>query len=168
MFKKLILAIAVVLPLSAFAQKFGTVNAGEVLEAMPEATALQAQIKEASEKYQAEFDKLNEELQRKYADFQNIQNDANTPESIKERRMQEIQEYQQKIDQFRVTAQKDLARQQEQGLAPITTKFNEAVKSVGVEGGYTFIFPYDPSLVLYQGTDVVDVTPAVRTKLGLK
>ncbi len=168
MFKKLILAIAVVLPLSAFAQKFGTVKAEEVLEAMPEYTALSSQIEEASKKYEAEYTKLNDEVNKLYADFQTIQNDPATPETIKERRMQEIQEHSQKIQQFLQTAQQDLARQREQGLAPITSKFNEAVKSVGQEGGYTMILPYDPGFILYQGADVVDITPAVRTKLGLK
>ncbi len=168
MFKKLILSIAVVLPLSAFAQKFGTVKAEEVLEAMPEYTALSSQIEEASKKYEAEYTKLNDEVNKLYADFQTIQNDPATPETIKERRMQEIQERSQKIQQFLQTAQQDLARQREQGLAPITSKFNEAVKSVGQEGGYTMILPYDPGFILYQGADVVDITPAVRTKLGLK
>lgn len=168
MFKKLILAIAVVLPLSAFAQKFGTVKAEEVLEAMPEYTALSSQIEEASKKYEAEYTKLNDEVNKLYADFQTIQNDPATHETIKERRMQEIQERSQKIQQFLQTAQQDLARQREQGLAPITSKFNEAVKSVGQEGGYTMILPYDPGFILYQGADVVDITPAVRTKLGLK
>ncbi|MDE6333929.1 MAG: OmpH family outer membrane protein [Muribaculaceae bacterium] len=167
MFKKLILALAVVLPLSAFAQKFGTVKAEEVLEAMPEYTALTTQISEASKKYEAEYTKLNDEVNKLYADFQTIQNDPSTPDTIKERRMQEIQERSQKIQQFLETAQQDLARQREQGLAPITTKFNDAVKAVGQEGGYTMILPYDPGFILYQGADVVDITPAVRTKLGL-
>jgi len=167
MFKKFILALAVALPMSAFAQKFGTVNAAEVLEAMPEAKALTTQIEEASKKYEAEYQKLVEEVQKLYADFQAIQNDASTPETIKERRMQEIQERQQKLEQFRATAQQDLQRQNEQGLLPITNKFNDAVKAVGQEGGFTFIFPNEPGLILFQGSDVVDVTPTVKTKLGL-
>lgn len=167
MFKKFILALAVVLPLSAFAQKFGTVNAGEVLEAMPEAKALTTQIEEASKKYEAEYQKLYDEMQKLFNDFQTIQNDPNTPDTIKERRMQEIQDRQQKIEQFRTTAQQDLARQHEQGLMPITAKFNDAVKAVGQEGSYTFIFPNEPGLILYQGAEVVDVTPAVKAKLGL-
>ena len=82
--------------------------------------------------------------------------------------MQEIQDKANKVEQFRQTATQDLQRQQEQLMAPIQSKINDAVKAVGAEGGYTFIFPSEPSLILYQGTDVTDVTAAVKAKLGLK
>ncbi len=168
MLKKLFLALALVLPMSIFAQKFGTVNTDNLVQAMPETTAARDQIAEASKKYENEFQKLNEELNKLYTDFQAIQNDASTPETIKERRMQEIQERAQKVEQFRNTATQDLQRQNEQLMQPIITKVTEAIKSVGVEGGFTFIFPADPALVMYQGTDVIDVTPLVKTKLGIK
>ena len=48
------------------------------------------------------------------------------------------------------------------------TKLTDAVKSVGAEGGFTFIMPNEQALLLYKGNDVVDVTPQVRAKLGLK
>lgn len=168
MLKKLILVIAMVLPMSIFAQKFGTVDTDAIMQAMPETTKARDQIAEASKKYENEFQKLNEELNKLYTDFQAIQNDANTPETIKERRMQEIQDRAQKVEQFRNTATQDLQRQQEQLMQPILAKVTEAIKSVGAEGTFTFIFPNEPSLLLYQGKDVVDVTPLVKTKLGLK
>lgn len=168
MLKKLLLVVALALPVSLFAQKFGTVNSEEILRAMPETTAAQQQLDEATKKYEAEFQKLTDELNKLYTDFQGIQNDANTPETIKERRMQEIQERGQKVEQFRQQATQDLQRQNEQLMAPIAQKINEAIKSVGQEGSFTFIFPGEPSLILYQGTDVIDVTPLVKTKLGLK
>ena len=147
MFKKLLLALAVALPMSAMAQKFGTVNIDEVGAAMPEAAAMQNQMAETAKKYE-EMDK-----------------DPAVTETMKELKMQEIQERAQKIEQFRQTATQDLQRQQEQLMAPIQQKLMDAIKSVGAEGGFTFIFPTD--LGLYQGTDVVDVTPLVRAKLGI-
>lgn len=82
--------------------------------------------------------------------------------------MQEIQDRAGKVEQFRQTATQDLQRQQEQLMAPIQSKINEAVKTVGKEGSFTFIFPEEPALILYQGADVTDVTALVKTKLGLK
>ncbi|MDE6197613.1 MAG: OmpH family outer membrane protein [Muribaculaceae bacterium] len=167
MFKKILLAVVLALPLSAVAQKFGVVDLETIFQAMPEATAMQNQVTETSKKYEEEFAKLQEEFNKLYTEFQNIQNDANTPESIKERRIQEIQERSAKLDQFRNTAQQDLARLHETLMAPITAKMTDAVKAVGAEGSFTFIFPNEPTLLLYSGADVVDVTPLVRTKLGL-
>lgn len=168
MLKKILLALVVALPLSAAAQKFGTVRIDEVFSAMPETTEMQNQLNEASKKYEAEFQKLQEELNKLYTDYQGIQNDPNTPETIKERRMQEIQDRATKVEQFRQTASQDLQRQQEQLLAPIQAKFNDAVKAVGQEGNFTFILPMDAGLILYQGSDVIDVTALVKTKLGIK
>ena len=76
--------------------------------------------------------------------------------------MQEIQDKGQKVEQFRQQATQDLQRQNEQLMAPILQKITEAIKSVGQEGSFTFIFPNEPSLLLYQGTDVTDVTPSSR------
>ena len=82
--------------------------------------------------------------------------------------MQEIQEKAQKVDQFRNTAMQAVQQATEARMAPIQQKLMEAVKSVGVEGSYTFIFPNEPAMIHYVGTDVTDVTPLVRTKLGLQ
>ena len=167
MIKKILLAIAIIFPMSALAQKFGVVEIETGFKAKPEYAAMETQLSDASKKYEDEFQKLRTELDKLYADFQAIADDANTPQSIKERRMQEIQERENKINQFRQTASQDLSRLQEQLIAPIQQKFVEAIKAVGQEGNYTFIFPNEQNLLLYQGADVINVTTAVKTKLGL-
>jgi outer membrane protein len=167
MIKKIILAILIALPFSTFAQKFGVVDVNKVFTSMPEATAMQQQLTDASKKYEDEFAKLREEFEKLYTEYQTIANDANTPESIKERRVQELQERDAKITQFRETAQQDLSRLNEQLAAPIQQKITDAVSAVGQENGYTFIFPNEQSLLLYKGTDVVDVTSLVLKKLGI-
>ena len=166
MFKKILLAVAVALPLSAMAQKFGTVDLESVFDAMPETAAMTTQLQETSKKYEDEYAKLQEEVNKLYAEFQSIQNDTNTPESIKERRLQEVQDRYAKVQQFRETAQQDLARLEQQLSAPIQQKLMDAIKTVGAEGSFTFIMPAGGTL-LYSGSDVVDVTPQVRTKLGI-
>ncbi|MGM9860347.1 MAG: OmpH family outer membrane protein [Muribaculaceae bacterium] len=168
MLKKIILALLVALPMSAAAQKFGTVDINSIIETMPEVADLQRQITEATQKYEAEFQKLVEEVNKLYTEYQQIAEDPATPQTIKDRRIQEITDRQQKVEQFRTTATQDLQRQQEQLMAPIQARMNDAIKAVGQEGGYTFIFPNEPSLILYQGVDVVDVTPAVKAKLGIQ
>ncbi|MDE5684568.1 MAG: OmpH family outer membrane protein [Muribaculaceae bacterium] len=165
MFKKILLAIAVALPMSAMAQKFGVVDIEAVFTAMPETTAMQTQLQETSKKYEDEFMKLQEEVNKLYADFQTIQEDANTPASIKARRLQEVQDRYAKVQQFRETAQQDLAKLEQQLSTPIQQKLTDAIKAVGAEGGYTFIMPNE-GLLLYTGSDVTDVTSQVRTKLG--
>ncbi len=166
MLKKIlaIAAVALALPVIAVAQKFGTVDVNAIFTAMPETTAAQNQLQEASKKYEGEFTKLQEEINKKIQEYQGLAKD--TPESIKERRQQEIQELGQKVDTFRNTASQDLERQQQQLMAPIQQKLSDAIKAVGQEGGYTFIF--ENGIPVFVGSDVTDVTTAVKAKLGLK
>lgn len=166
MFKKLILVLAVIMPLSVFAQKFASVNIEEVIAAMPESKAADAQIAEASKKYEAEFQKVQEELQKLYTDFQAIQNDPNTPDTIKERRMQEIQEKANKSDQFRQNAYQELQQLNDQLMAPIQQKLTEAINAVGQEGNFTAVVALGQ--FLYQGPEIIDATPLVKAKLGIQ
>ncbi len=166
MIKKILLAVAVAFPMLAMAQspKFGTINTQVVIEAMPEFKTAQEQLSASSKKYEEEFQKLQDELQKLYADFQALP--ADTPESIKERRIQDIQERDQKMQQFHATATQDIQRQQQTLMIPIQEKVRNAIAAVGKEESLTFVFEVE--MPLYQGADVVDITPAVRTKLGIK
>ena len=114
-------------------------------------------------KYEEELKKLQEKIEKDFADFQAL--DASTPESIKERRMQDIQQQEQKMQQFHSTAMQDLQRQQAALMAPIQEKIQSAIQAVGKENNLTFIF--ESNVPLYVGTDVTDVTSMVRTKLGI-
>jgi len=166
MIKKILLAILVAFPMIAAAQapKFGVVNTQTIIQDLPDFKEAQEQVASASKKYEEEFKKLQEQMEKNYAEFQALA--ADTPESIKERRMQDIQDLDQKMQQFHATATQDIQRQQETLLAPIQEKVRQALNAVGKENNMTFIF--ENVMPVYTGTDVTDVTPMVRTKLGLK
>ena len=164
MIKKLLLAIALLLPVSAFAQKFGVVNADEVMQSLPAFTEMKTKLEAASKTYEDEFGKLQAEFEKKYTELQGM--DDKTPAAIKDRRVQELQELDQKIQQFRQAAQQDLQRQQQQLMQPIEAQVMQALKTVGDEGGYTFIF--EGNVPVYTGTSVENVTVKVKTLLGIK
>lgn len=168
MIKKILLALAVALPATLFAQapKFGVVSVDDIIPNMTQYTEAQQKLDAASKTYEAEFAKIQEELQKKFAEFQEMDKDTTTPQQIKERRMQEIQELDQKAQQFSQTAQQDLQRQQAQLLQPIQELVMNAIKSVGSENGFTMILP--EGAAAYMSPDVVDVTVLVKTKLGIK
>lgn len=163
MIKKLLLAIMIALPMSVFAQKFAVINTQQLMESMPELKTVNEQLEAANKKYQDEFTKLQEEFQKKFEEFQGL--DENTPQTIKDRRMQEMQELDAKVQQFRQTATQDLQRQQQQLMAPIQEKVVKAIQAVGAEGNYTFVF--ENVMPLYTGTDVTDITDTVKTRLGI-
>ena len=161
MIKKLIILVFLALPLGLAAQnlKFGTVNTVDVFNLMPEkATAEKSNSKTSRNNTENEFMKMQEEFTTKYKDFVNSQDSM--PENIKQRRMQEIQEIQQRIQNFREVATSDLEEQQAKLLAPLQEKITNAVKAVGQENGFTFIFDMSIPSVLYAGGQAIDATPA--------
>ncbi|MDE5982858.1 MAG: OmpH family outer membrane protein, partial [Duncaniella sp.] len=129
MIKRLLLAIMIALPMSVFAQKFGVINTQALMETMPEMKTVQEQMEASAKKYQAEFDKLQEEFKKKYDEFQALE--ESTPQTIKDRRMQEMQELDAKIQQFSETALQYQQRQQQQLMDPIQQKVMKAIQSVG-------------------------------------
>lgn len=161
MIKKLFLAIMIALPSMAFAQKFGVIDTNALTADLPEMKEVQTQLEASAQKYDTEFKNLTTEMEKKYTELQQM--DANTPQTIKDRRIQELQELDQKISQFRQTAQQDLQRQQEQLMAPIQQQVMNAIKAVGAEGNYTMIF--ENVVPLYTGGEVVDITSIVKGKL---
>lgn len=163
MIKKLILAILISLPTMAFAQKFGVVDYQNIMMDMPEIKEMQATIDASSKKYEEEYKNLTEKFQKEFTDFQALPED--TPQSIKDRRAQELQDLEQKSQQFLANAQQELQQQQQRLLAPIQERVRQAIETVGREGTFTFIF--EKTQPLFTGTDAVDVTTQVRTKLGI-
>ena len=163
--KKLIIFLLMMLPLGVFAQesKIAIVNTQEVIQAMPEFANMQKQMADMEAKYKNEMQVMQDEYNKKYSDFV-AQQDSLT-ENIKLRRMQEIQDIQERMDNFVQVAQQDVQKKQQELLQPIQQKLHEAIQKVGEEKGYTYII--DPAALLYTGTNAVDATPFVRTKLGL-
>ncbi len=168
MLKKILLAVAVALPMFASAQtaKIGIVDTGSIIQAMPETAAAQTKLQETQKKYQDEFSRLEEEYKRMVDELQKMKEDE-LP-AIRERKTREINDYQQKIQSFMQSADQDIARQQQELMMPISTKVREAIEAVGKEGSFSFIQNYSPDLVLFYAAPTVDITPQVKAKLGLK
>ncbi|MCH5227805.1 MAG: OmpH family outer membrane protein [Muribaculaceae bacterium] len=167
MIKKILLIAALVLPMCAFAQslKIGIVNVDEVVQKMPEYTDAQNKFVETSKRYEDELAKLQEELKRRYDEIQNMP--ENELETIKERKVKDFQEYQVKIQQFTQTAEQEMGKVQAELMAPIEKKVNDAIRSVGQEGGYSLIEPNVSSFILYYADPVKDITDEVKAKLGI-
>ena len=151
------------LPLAGFAQvKFGVVDVDEILKSMPEVESANQSLNEASAMYDAEFKKLQDDYQRKFTDFQNLK--ANTPETIRQRRVQEMQEVEQSLTQFRQTATHEMEKLQRSLMDPIYSRIEQAIQAVGQEEGFVVIFKKDATM--YVNYSVTDVTSLVKLKLS--
>ena len=163
--KKLILLAFALAPLTLFAQKFGRINTSVVIQAMPEYTKAQTDMQTLQKQYEDELKRMQEEGQKKAADYDKEK--ATLPENIRTRRENEITEIGQKIQQYYQESQQNLQKAQDEKMQPIEKKLMDAINAVGKEGGYTFIMP-DGTFPYINETTVVDVTAAVKAKLGIK
>ena len=166
MLKKIALILLLIAPMSVFAQKFGHIKSQEILTAMPEYTKAQTDIKAMEKQYQDEIQRATDELNKKYTAFQEEQ--ANLPQNIKDRRMKELQELNEKGMQFQQDASQQLQQSWMQMLEPIAKKIDDAIKAVGQEGGYVYIFDLNSTNIPFVSETLsTDVTAAVKAKLGL-
>jgi len=170
MTKKLFIAIALILPLTAFAQdlKFGYFNRTEIFQSMPETVAATKKLDEISKNYETELMKMQEEYQKKGSDF--VAAKDSLPEAIKVRRMTEIQDLEQRLQAFYTDSQTEIKKTQQDLIIPINTKLMNAVKTVGQDQGFIYIFDTSANAgLMYWSVDkCVDVTNLVRAKLNLK
>ena len=150
---------------TANAQKFGHVNANEIMQAMPEVAKVRADLEALSKQYEADLKMMQEELQKKYEAYEKEQ--ATLPANIKQRRETEITELQQRFQQSYQDNQQALAKEEQEKMQPIQKKIMDAIAAVGQEGGYVYIM--QTGAVLYiSSTLSIDVTADVKAKLGLK
>ena len=166
MFKKIALILLLIAPMSLFAQKFGHIKSQEILTAMPEYTKAQTDIQTMQKQYEDEMKRLQDEINKKFAAYQQAQ--ANLPKNIQDRRQKELQELNERGMQMGQDAQQQLQQSWLQMLEPIAKKIDDAIKAVGQEGGYIYIFDLNATQIPFiNEAHSTDVTAAVKAKLGL-
>lgn len=167
MLKKIVLMLMLIAPMSIFAQKFGHIKTQEILTVMPEYTKAQTDIQAMEQQYRDEIKRAEEELSKKYAAYQ--QEQANLPKNIAERRQKELDDLMQKGMQFQQDASQQLQQSWMEMLQPIAKKIDDAIKAVGQEGGYVYIFDLNSTNIPFVNETLsTDVTAAVKAKLGIK
>ena len=147
----------------ASAQKFGHLDAQNLLLNLPERAEAQASIESTAMEFEKEMIRMKEELQTKYGEYQAK---AETwPAAIRESKEREIQGLDQGLQEFGATVQAELAGLEEALLSPMIERVRVAIEAVGAEHGFTYIFDSSMGATLYNGGE--DVSGLVRTKLGM-
>lgn len=170
MIRKVLLAIAIVLPMCVSAQvtKIAVVNIQEIYNACPEKAAAEKVLTDLSNQYKQEYKLMQDEFGKKYADYQRLANDPKVSATIKERRMQEIQNEDENVKQFLQKVDKELADKKAELNSEIYAKINAALKTVGDAGAFTYIFDVSQTPLAYTGATAIDLTATVKEVLGLK
>ena len=153
---------------AAWAQafKFGHINGQEVIALMPERDSAQAKFMA----YAKDVEEMLETMQVEYNNKLNAyQKSVKTwSDVIREQKEKELQELGQRIQEFQVSAQQDLQKQQGELLRPVIEKASSAIKKVATDGGFTYVFDISNSAVTYWNpAQSIDIMPMVRKELGI-
>ena len=162
--KKMILMLAMVLPILASAQKIGHVNSQEIMALMPETKQMGAKLDSLQSSYETQLANMQEEFNKKLTEFQ--QQQATMTAGVREFRQQELAEMEQRMQMFYQTVQQDLQAKQLEYLQPVRETLLNAIKKVGAAQACTYVM--DQAGMLYIAPDALDLTPAVKAELGIK
>lgn len=171
MLKKIALVMLLALPMGVFAQnlKFGHINAQEIITVMPEFTKAQNDIQALEKQLTAELQRTQEEFNKKYQEFQQAIAKDSLPPNIAERRQKELQDMAQRQDQFQQEAQQQMSKAQNDAMAPIYQKLDNAIKAVGAAEGVIYIFDLARTSIPYVNeSQSINLTNKVKANLGIK
>ena len=162
---KLTLMLAMMLSCTTlFAQKLGRINSQEVMLAMPETAEMQTKLQAVAKDWEENLELINVEFNNKLQEFQkNLNSMSDAARQIKEKDLNDLRQRGTEMQQM---AQQDLARQEQELMTPIIEKAQNAIQAVSKAGGFTAVFETG-SLVYFDETTLIDITPLVKKELGI-
>jgi len=169
---KRFLAIAALVLITAYAGysqtiKFGHVNGNELVQALPEFDSARVKLEKTRQELENTLEIMTVQL--------NNMNDAYAKDSknwtdlVRQTKEQEMIDLNKRIGDFRDKAQTDLQDQQVTLFKPIQEKVDKAIKEVGKENGFLYVFDVGSGVLLYfDETKSTNIMPLAKAKLGIK
>ena len=168
--KKLIIIISALVigssSMSAQTFKFGHLNVQEIAFLTSDMDSAQVVLEKYSKDLQDTFASMQNEFYTKYNSYQ--QNSASWTPAVLEAKQKELQEMEQRLQQFQQNASAELQQKQQQMLTPIFTKVSEAISTVGKSNGFTYIFDTSANSIPFINDAVsIDVAPMIKKNLNI-
>ncbi len=147
--------------------KFGHINRNELIQAMPEFDSARVKLEKLNTELQNAAELLQVELNNKYETY--LKESKNLTDLVRQTKEQELNDYQKRLSDFQTNAQTQLQEKQVSLFSPVTEKADKAIKDVGKENGFIYIFDLSGGQVAYYDeAKSINVMPLAKTKLGLK
>lgn len=143
--------------------KTAHINVSELLQAMPEMKAAQAELKRLEETYRADIQSSMEELRNRFTQYNN---EASTmSEEENQKRALELQGAERNIGEAQQAAQQELGKKQADLFEPISVKAKAAIEKVAAAQGYQYVLDSSPGSGVIVATGK-DLLADVKKELG--
>lgn len=152
--------------MNALAQKLGYINSQQILAQYKEAQDAQEQLDKINQEWQAE----GAEMQKQFQDMgQQLESQSLLLSEERQREKQaELQALYQRIQQYQNDKwgqNGEFFKKQEEVMKPVYDKINAAIKKVGEEERFDYIFDIVAGNIVYASTEQEDLTDLVVEEL---
>ncbi len=166
-FKTLLFATALFIGATSFTQaqsKVAHINTQELIAAMPEMKAAQAQMEKLGKTYETDIQAMATELQTKMKQYD--AEAATKTDEENSKRVQEVQGIEQNIRQYQSQAQQDMQTKNLDLLKPITEKAKAAILKVARAQGFDYVLDSTQGggVIMADGKNLLD---DVKKDLGI-
>ena len=163
--KLIILSFLSFLTICSFGQsKFGYIDSRELLSLMTEKGTAEGELQTFAKSLESQLGAMQAEYQASVQDYQ--ANEATYTDLVKQDKVAEITNLEQRIQAFNQNAQNALQKKEQELLEPILAKARTAIEDVAKEGKFTYIFDSSMGSILYADENE-NVIPLGKKKLGL-
>lgn len=147
--------------------KFAHINSDELIRDMPEYDSAMAKLERTRTELVNTLEIMTVELNNKLDAYNKVE--KTLTDLVRQSKQQELQDLQNRIQTFQTQAQTTLQDEQVTLTQPIFNKVDKAIKDVGKEGGFIYVFDVAKGQVLYfDETKSTNILALVKTKLGIK
>jgi outer membrane protein len=167
-----IIALAIIFTvagLDANAQtfKFGHINSDELIQAMPEFDTATVKLEKFRKELLNALELMSVELNNKNAAYE--KESKNYTDIVKQTKEQELIDMNRRIQEFQTNAQTQMQEKNAELFQPVYAKVDKAIKDVGKENGFLYVFDIAKgSLLYFDETKSTNILPLAKAKLGLK
>jgi outer membrane protein len=147
--------------------KFGHINSDELIQAMPEFDSATVKLEKFRKELVNALELMSVELNNKNDTYN--KESKNLTEIVRQNKEQELIDLNRRMQEFQAKAQEDLQSKQAELFQPIYAKVDKAIKDVGKENGFVYVFDIAKgSLLYFDESKSINVMALTKTKLGLK
>lgn len=161
------LAIALIVPMTAAAQKFALIDMEYILKHIPAYERADEQLNQVSKKWMAEVEALNTEAATMYKNYQNEV--VFLSQEQKKERQEAIMEKEKQASELKrkyFGPEGELYKKRESLMTPIQDEIYNAVKEISELRGYSLVVDRASDNGIIYGSPKIDISNEVLTKLG--
>ena len=162
----LLVLIGITASAGAQEMKFGHINLQELVQLMPERATAETEFNAFQSDLEDVLGEMQQNYQQKLQELEQLGEDAS--EVKRNAKITELQDIQQRIQNYQQTAQQQIQQKQAELLQPVFDKAEAAIAEVAKEQGLIYVFDVGTRVVLYKSNQSMDLLPLAKEKLGIE